>query len=313
MTKSFLLVLTALAFTFNSMAFAEPALDTNKVREIQDASVTIHAGWAQGSGEIKTRNGVNFVWTAAHVVEGLRSTRRVIDPKTGSTKTVVEFKDAKVVKELIENGRSVGRLEMDAEVIRYSDADNGEDLALLRIRKRNFVRTSIQFYLEDDIPDVGTTLYHCGSLLGQLGSNSFTRGIMSQHGRVFDGKVYDQTTCAAFPGSSGGGVYLSDGRMVGMITRGAGETFNLMVPARRIKVWAKRAGVEFAINDKIPMPTDEELRKLPIEDTGTIFPGDHKSTNRFNGKPSFRISFRINFTNEQQRVIRKNPFVVERP
>jgi hypothetical protein len=241
----------------------------DKIAEIQDLSVTIHAGNAQGSGEIKTRNGVNFVWTAGHVVEGLRTTREVIDSKTGTHKTVIEFRDAKVVKELIEDGRSVGRLEMDAEVIRYSNVDNGEDLAVLRIRKRNFVKSSLQFYLEEQIPPVGTTLYHCGSLLGQVGSNSFTRGIMSQHGRVVSGKVYDQTTCAAFPGSSGGGVYLPDGRMCGMIVRGAGETFNLIVPVRRIHEWAKKAGVEFALDDKVPVPSDAELRKMPVEENGT--------------------------------------------
>jgi hypothetical protein len=243
-----------------------------KVAEIQDFSVTIHAGMAQGSGEIKTRDGVSFVWTAGHVVAHLRSTRQVIDPKSGSVRTLVEFKDAKVVKEFVEDGRSVGRLEMDAEIIRYSDADNGEDLALLRVRKKNFIKSSVQFYLEDKTPPVGTTLYHCGSLLGQVGSNSFTRGIMSQHGRVIYGKVYDQTTCAAFPGSSGGGVYMADGRMVGMIVRGAGETFNLIVPVRRIREWAKTANVEFAIDDKVKMPSDADMKKIPVEEIGASFP-----------------------------------------
>ncbi|HAT67623.1 MAG TPA: hypothetical protein DCS66_24005, partial [Flavobacteriaceae bacterium] len=60
-----------------------------------------------------------------------------------------------------------------------------------------------------------TELYHVGSLLGQTGSNSMTRGIVSQVGRVLnlgsgDGTVFDQTTVTAFPGSSGGGVFLSE-------------------------------------------------------------------------------------------------------
>lgn len=261
----------ALAVTVSGAPSSADSPTQATVDTIQDLSVTIHAGGAQGSGEIKTRNGVNYVWTAGHVVDGLRTTRTIIDSKSGGTKTIVEFKDAKVVTELIEDGRAVGRLEMDAEVIRFSDSENGEDLALLRVRKKNFVRSSVQFYLEDKIPPVGTTLYHCGSLLGQMGSNSFTRGIMSQHGRVLHNKVYDQTTCAAFPGSSGGGVYLADGRMCGMIVRGAGETFNLIVPVRRIRDWAKRAGVEFALDDKVIVPSDADLRKLGVEDTGAKF------------------------------------------
>jgi hypothetical protein len=243
---------------------------------LQSISVTIHAAGSQGSGVIKTRGETNYVWTAAHVISSLRTTRSVIDG--GATKTVVEFKDARVVTELIEDGRSVGRLEMDAEVLRYSDADTGEDLALLRIRKKNFIRSTVQFYLDETIPPVGTQLLHVGSLLGQMGSNSLTSGIVSQHGRVFNGKVYDQSTCAAFPGSSGGGVYLEkDGRYIGMIVRGAGETFNLMVPVRRMRDWAKVAKIEFALDDRIPVPTETELRKTPIETNGVNFNVDRSS------------------------------------
>jgi hypothetical protein len=252
------------------------ATDAERPMYLQSISVTIHANGSQGSGVIKTRNDTNYVWTAAHVVSSLRNVRQVVDSKSGSTKTIVEFKDAVVVTELIEEGRSVGRLEMDAEVLRYSDANNGEDLALLRIRKKNFIKSTAKFYLDENkIPPVGTRLLHVGSLHGQMGSNSLTSGIVSQHGRVFTGKVYDQTTCAAFPGSSGGGVYLeNDGRYIGMIVRGAGETFNLMVPIRRMRDWAKAAKIEFALDDKIPVPSEEELRKQGIEQTGVTFTGN---------------------------------------
>jgi S1-C subfamily serine protease len=246
-------------------------------QHLQDISVTIVSksdfGGGEGSGVIKTRklpdgSTVNFVWTAAHVVSNLRREKRIIDSKTGTPKTVVEFDDAMIVKALNEDGRMVGKIEFYAEVIRYSSE---EDLALLRVRKKNFVQSNVVFHLEDKIPAIGTELYHVGSLLGQLGSNSMTRGIMSQHGRLIDKKVFDQTTVAAFPGSSGGGVYLQDGKMVGMVVRGAGETFNLIVPVRRLRDWAKSAKVEWAVDDSVKMPTEEELRKLPIEDNGVTF------------------------------------------
>lgn len=263
---------------------SEAPINLKKVSEIQDFSVTIHAGNSQGSGEIKTRDGIHYVWTAGHVISHLRTTRSIIDA-SGSSKTIVEFEDAKVVKEYLQNGRSVGKSEMDAEVIRYSDAENGEDLALLRVRKKDFIKSSVQFYLDDAIPPVGITLYHCGSLLGQFGSTSFTRGIMSQHGRVLNGVVYDQTTCAAFPGSSGGGVYLNDGRMCGMIVRGAGETFNLIVPSRRMKDWAKKVKVEFAMDDRVAVPTDEELWKTPIDGTNTKSVGSGKNNKSMKSYP----------------------------
>jgi hypothetical protein len=240
---------------------------------LQEISVTIRAGYSEGSGVAFSRDGITYIWTAAHVVDGLRTTRSVVDPKTGTPRTVVEFKDAKVIKTLIDEGRTVGRLEMDAEVIRYSDADHGEDLALLRVRKKGFIKTSARFYLDKDIPKLGTRLLHVGSLLGQQGSNSMTTGIMSQHGRLIGKTVYDQTTVTAFPGSSGGGVYLEDGRYVGMLVRGAGEGFNLIVPARRMRVWAERAGVSWALDPEVKMPSEEKLKAMPIEDVGTNFVG----------------------------------------
>lgn len=252
---------------------------------LQDVSVTIRAesGWSagEGSGVIFSRldndgNLVNFVWTAAHVVDNLRSERTVI--VNGSPRTIVEFKDAKVIKVIRQNGRSVGRLELDAEVIKYSDADDGHDLALLRVRKHNFVKGSVTFFLDDKLLPLGTELYHVGSLLGQLGANSMTDGIYSQHGRIIPSlnkKIFDQTTVAAFPGSSGGGVYLkSDGRYVGMIVRGAGETFNLIVPVRRMVEWAKENDLMWALDAKSPMPKLADLRKISIEDTGAPFNKD---------------------------------------
>lgn len=379
---------------------------------LQDTSVTIHAGRSQGSGTIFTREGINYIWTAAHVIADLRKTREVIDSRSGVRKTIVEFDDAKIVKELVEDGRSVGRLTMDAEVIRYSNAVTGEDLALLRVRKKNFVKETTIFYTEKAIPPVGTKLFHCGSLLGQMGSNSVTSGIISQHGRVIGNLVYDQTTCPAFPGSclpanmlinmadgtkkpiihvkvgekvlsfnnkvetgtviaflkagikpifeintgnskllasdnhpvakfssknsfvwtradalkegdsiavmdgdncksqkvlsikylpaeptyditvnkfhnffadgvlvhnSGGGVYLEDGRYCGMVVRGAGETFNLIVPQRRMLDWAKKTGIEFTLNPNIKCPSKKELERFPVEDDLTgEFPSKQK-------------------------------------
>ena len=254
---------------------------------LQDISVTIVTDRGEGSGVIKTKvdesgNKVNFVWTAAHVVDNLNTTRTVVDPKTGTERRVVVFKDPHIVKDIQQNGRSVGQLRLIAEVIRYSDAETGHDLALLRVRKKNFIESSVVFLLEEEIPSIGTPLYHVGSLLGQLGSNSMTTGIVSQHGRLISKQVFDQTTVAAFPGSSGGGVYLQNGKYIGMLVRGAGETFNLIVPVRRMQEWAKAANILWAMNDD-PLPSKEQLLGLPIEDVGKSWDDVQKTAREANG------------------------------
>lgn len=246
------------------------AQEPDVAQYLQSLSVTIKAGRSEGSGVAFSRDGTTLIWTAGHVVEGLRKTREVVEPGTGTKRTVVEFDDPQIVQQLIENGRTVGRVEMDAEVIRYSDSDSGEDVALLRVRKKGFLAVAARFHDGGEVP-LGTRLFHVGSLLGQVGSNSMTDGIMSQHGRVLGKKEFDQTTVTAFPGSSGGGVYLADGQYVGMVVRGAGEGFNLIVPVRRLRAWAKKAGVEWAVDPAVAMPTAEELEKLPVEEIGATF------------------------------------------
>ena len=266
---------TILGLTIVTSSFAaEKKLST--ADHLQNVSVTIRSEGqfsnGEGSGVIFSRkdkdgNLVNLVWTAAHVIDNLRSTREVL--VGGTKKTIVEFKDPMVVKEIRQNGRTVGRLQMDAEVLKYSDADDGHDLALLKVRKFNFVTDTVTFYLDKEIPKLGTDLLHVGSLLGQMGANSMTDGIYSQHGRLIKSLnkfVFDQTTCTAFPGSSGGGVYLkSDARYVGMLVRGAGEGFNLIVPVRRLQDYCEKHKIMWALDPKVPMPSDDDLKAMPIE------------------------------------------------
>jgi len=143
---------------------------------LQDISVTVKSGDGEGSGVIITRTlpvasnptgkpltvKVNFIWTAAHVIDNLRSVRTVI--KDGRTIKIVEFRDAQIVQELVEDGRRVGEVKMEAKVIKYSDSENGEDLALLMVRKKGFIDKSATFYNDGGKPvAIGTELYHCGS------------------------------------------------------------------------------------------------------------------------------------------------------
>lgn len=254
------------------------------VQHLQAVSVTIRSGSSQGSGVMFTRGDTTYVWTAAHVVDNLRKTRTVI--VNGTPKVVVEFADASVVQEFRQDGRRIGEAKMDARVIRYSDSEQGHDLALLEIRKRNFTAASVTF-ADSTIPELGTDLYHVGSLLGQFGSNSLTTGVVSQIGRVLNlganGVTFDQVSTPGFPGSSGGGVFRRDnGQYIGMLVRGAGETFTFIVPIRRMRAWADSAGIMWAMDPTVPMPTAAELAAMSIEDVGVEFGDGGKSNTLVN-------------------------------
>ena len=116
------------------LAICSLGLGQDLAQQLQDVSVTVQAGRSEGSGVLITRNvkttgdkieKINFVWTAAHVIDNLRSVRTII--RGGRPVQLVEFKDVQVVQELVEGGRKVGELKMDTKVLKYSHSENGED------------------------------------------------------------------------------------------------------------------------------------------------------------------------------------------
>jgi S1-C subfamily serine protease len=233
-------------------------------------SVTVQAGRSQGSGTLCVdKNGRTWVLTAGHVIQGTREQKTVLDER-GHQKVVISFPDFKLLSIVKEDGRQIGEFKYDVEVIRYSDPEAGDDLAVGRVRSRAFSpRYPMRFHLERTIPPVGTHLMHCGSMYGEFGHNSVTNGILSAQGRVLYDRIFDQTTCTADYGSSGGPIVLEDsGRYVGMVVRkaGYGQSFNLIVPVRRVRDWAERNKVEFVLDASRPVPSDVELRKLPVEE-----------------------------------------------
>jgi len=269
--KKLLSLLAVIAIAAASVARAD---DENQLAtKLQNLSVTVHADDGQGSGTIITRSGMNFVLTAGHVVEANRSVVELV--KDGKTVLVPKFTPVTVVKEIYVDDRSVGTTTVEGEVIAYSSADYGQDLALIKLRS-NVISDSVEFYQGKTVP-VGTDVVHIGSLLGQTGSNSYTVGTVSQVGRTYEDKVYDQSSCASFPGSSGGGIYTkTEGRYAGMLVRGAAGGFNLFIPLRRIHEWAKNQHVEFIFDpqstiawDKIKLEDGEPVGKSPrVRDSG---------------------------------------------
>ena len=128
--------------------------------------------------------------------------------------------------------------------------------------------------------------------------------------------MFDQTTVTAFPGSSGGGVYLSDkngdnsGKYVGMLVRGAGEGFNFIVPVRRMQDWAKKVNIEWALDTDAETPTLEELVTQPIEDAG--FNKDAEKEDKEEANKKYGLKFMIiNIPNQPASAIGRKPLINE--
>lgn len=265
--KSFLAVF-ALVAVFASTVLAVDPKDVPS--HLQKNCVTVRSNDSSGSGAIVVRTvdgkKIAFVWTAYHVIDGLREVKTIL--QGGIEKKVVTYRDAQIVQEQIYDGSMVGDMKLHCKVLATSQQT---DVALLQVRLPDFYKGGVEFVLDGSVTPVGTKLYHCGSPSGQeLGHNSITPGIIAANGRMFDGLPYDQTTCSALPGSSGGLVAREDnGLYVGMLTLGirGSDTFNYIVPVRRIIEWVVKNNLQWAIDAKAKVPSADELLKIKVEDT----------------------------------------------
>ena len=126
-----------------------------------------------------------------------------------------------------------------------------------------------------------------------------TDGIYSQHGRILkkiNKRIFDQTTCTAFPGSSGGGVYKKeDAKYVGMLVRGAGEGFNLIVPVRRIKEYCEKHKIMWALDPNEKMPSEEDLKKMPVENTPSAEKEEGDAADGADAKKMFPFMLRVTY------------------
>ncbi len=220
---------------------------------LQNISVKVSVGSGSGSGVLFNREvsgkQKTFVWTAGHVVSRLR--------KVDGT-----FSSAIIRFEYRYHGSIISWWEKKAKVISYSNLYTGEDLALLEIIDGLIFPCPSVIFADNEIQKVGTEIIHVGSAAGFY--NSVSLGIVSQTDREHRGKSYDQTSTMAYPGSSGGGVYTTDGKCIGLVTLGVGPGLNFYVPVRRMRAWAKKEGIEWAIDMKVPVPlsrTPTELEK----------------------------------------------------
>lgn len=271
-------------FLFGLTLFAQPETVDPKIDDILECTVLVKAVGGTGSGIVFKRGEAEFVWTDGHVVDGCEKIVRVIDTKTGQMKYHFTYSTVEVIREVYDfkTHRKIGEAKRTAEILRFSDAKTGEDLAMLRIKGSNFVSKGVVFNQDDKPPKIGAKLYHVGSMAGMEGYNTFSSGEFAYPNRLRrafrpaeNGNIYDQITLSCLPGSSGGGVFLqSDGSCVGLVTEGirGSEAINCMTPSRRIKAFAKRTNCMWAFDSAVALPSEEEISKGGIRDGNYVVP-----------------------------------------
>jgi len=58
------------------------------------------------------------------------------------------------------------------------------------------------------------------------------------------------------------------------LVRGAGETFNLIVPVRRMRKWATSQDILWALDETLEVPSYDDIVKIPVENK----PSEYKTS-----------------------------------
>lgn len=223
------------------------------IQALEDSTVIVQGPRGTGTGNLFIREGDTYVLTAAHVVEEARVVHIVPDNETHTIRVYVEFKDVVVSKYVSENGKLVGMKTVFAEIVKYSDKEQGDDIAVLKLRVNGVIHpVNTEFALDGALPPIGTMLYHFGNFHGVF-TDSFSSGVYSQYNRILGTKVFDQCGVGIVSGSSGGGVFLTNGKYIGMAVRGVPqeEMLGFITPIRRLLEWAKNNNCMWVFDPRI--------------------------------------------------------------
>lgn len=215
----------------------------HRYERLQEQTVMVNGN---GTGTIIERGHNVFVWTANHVVPTQN--------------------EIKVSKSIRVAGRKAGAVSFSARLL-ARDAER--DLALYWVNVPKGYFRAAHFSTENLL--IGTRLVHVGNVMVENFDESVSTGILSQKNvepvaaefPMWPWKLpTDQGTFSAFYGSSGGPVFTESGKLVGVLVGGlVGKGYINFVPVREMEIFARKAGVLWAIHNG-GCPNDDLLKQL---------------------------------------------------
>lgn len=220
-------VLVGLTPVIDASSQGQPVAAQIVFQKVKDSVVTVVTQTGQGSGVLVDPTGV-FV-TNLHVLQGERSA------------TV-----------RLANGDAYDHLEI-------LGVDARRDLLVAKVR--GFKLPSVQL-ADSDILSVGQPVYAVGTPRGL--ESSISEGIVSAIRDTGLGYKVIQTSAAISAGSSGGGLFDAEGRLIGITTfkREGGEGLNFAVPVNYV------VGI---LESRERFSLDELAKRYPVSDaTGSV-------------------------------------------
>lgn len=192
----------------------------SSVQQLREVTVLVEcADGGTGSGVAILRGGRVYVWTAGHVERAVK----------------VHTLDGRVIF---------------VESVVASALDDEYDLAVLLLEPTDWTFPVLTF--ADYTPELLQPVLHVGNWRGRQGWSHVSLGYIAAIGRKPVSKGVgdvggDSITATAYPGSSGGGVFDLDYRVIGLLVYGWGDSWTSIVPVREMRRFAAAKSVEYLL------------------------------------------------------------------
>lgn len=221
--KSIFILLLSFLLIFNVFGSDSPLIN-----HMKDVTVLVESQTTAGTGLLINHGTNTYVLTAAHVVKPNVEKGGFLKPD--------KLKSVKIFKTNFDiNDNLIETIEVSGDIIKYSY--NDYDLALIKIKK-SLSTGSVIFDLETDLK-IGMETWNCGNYRGRTGSYSVGKGMVSYKNRIYFDKNYVQVSNVILFGNSGGGIFLTNQKCVGIVSLKFDEGFTLSVGIDRITKFAQ--------------------------------------------------------------------------
>lgn len=195
----------------------ETSKNESVIKRIISVSVGVLGKKASGSGFLYQKNGDLYILTANHVL---------VNSANDDGKYVI-------IRQYFNENNVPSMLLYNAEIVKTNDKD---DIGLLKVVCElglgDMNKSPIKHFTPIDKPlfcktglvdypsSVGLNIYHCSHpTINSLGNSTFSSGVISSVYMAEDGRIYESMNCLTLPGSSGGGIFTTDGTFIGMALR----------------------------------------------------------------------------------------------
>jgi len=234
------------------------ACETPVIEQVYANTAMVSYGGGHGSGVVFSRNGVTFIWTAAHVVN-----KHMRPDGTFPEFTITQNSRAGV-----------------ARVLRAGDEKIDADCALLELVEGGLHGTA-HFYRAFNQIRVGQEVIHCGYPYEPQNGPFLSIGTIAGVHRLLKVRYKlkpfftDSVSINAYPGCSGGPLADAEtGGIIGLHIISRAPGFKFIVPTREIFEWAKKHDCLWAFDRKVLLPASRvpwrgDLLNRQIEEQDT--------------------------------------------